>query len=128
MSDSDLPEVRRRILSFKYAFEGCSYVLRTQRNAWIHLGFTLAVVALGLWLGLSIHDWAILVITFIIVWVTEFTNTALEAAVDLVTLEQKPLAKAVKDVAAGSVLIGAIGSIIIGLLILGPPLYVRLFK
>ena len=120
-------EIYSRISSFKYAFEGWWYVLRTQHNAWIHAVLTIAVVIVGLWVELPLRDWAVLVLTFMAVWMAEFMNTALEAIVDMVQPEQHPLAKIAKDVAATAVLVGAIGAVIIGLLLLGPPLIEKLF-
>lgn len=115
-----------RIKSFQFAFEGWWYVLRTQPNAWIHALITTVTVLLGLWLRLPRRDWTILILTFMIVWMAEFTNTALEALVDMVMPEPHPLAKVTKDVAAATVLVGAIGAVLIGLLILGPALWQRL--
>lgn len=117
----------RRVKSFRYAFAGWWHVLRTQPNAWIHATVTVAVVLLGLWLRLSRTDWAILILTFTAVWTAEFINTAIEAVVDLVSPTPHPLAKTAKDVAAAAVLVGACGAVLIGLLILGPPLWARLF-
>lgn len=115
-----------RIKSFKYAFAGSWYVLRTQPNAWIHALITAAVVLLAFWLRLPRRDWAILILTFVVVWMAEIANTALEALVDLVMPEPHPLAKVTKDVAAAAVLVGALGAVLVGLLILGPPLWQRL--
>ncbi|MBX3057255.1 MAG: diacylglycerol kinase family protein [Anaerolineae bacterium] len=117
----------RRVKSFHYAFAGWWHVLRTQPNAWIHAIVTVIVVLLGLWLRLSRTDWAILILTFTAVWMAEFINTAIEAVVDLVSPMPHPLAKTAKDVAAAAVLVGACGAVLIGLLILGPPLWARLF-
>ncbi len=61
------------------------------------------------------------------VWMAEFFNTALEAVVDIASPEYHPLAKIAKDVAAAAVLVGAFCAVIIGLLIMGPPLWGRLF-
>jgi diacylglycerol kinase (ATP) len=116
-------EIQNRLHSFHYAFAGWWYVLRTQRNAWIHALVTLVVVLLALWLRLPRWDWAILILTFMAVWMAEFMNTALEAVVDLAMPDIHPLAKMAKDVAAAAVLVGAIGAVVIGLLILGPPLW-----
>jgi len=118
---------RFRWVTFRYALEGFVHVLKTQPNAWVHSAFTLAVVLAGLWLGLSRVEWAILLATVAVVWVAEFINTAVEAAVDLATVETRPLAKIAKDAAAGGVLVAAIMAVGIGLLILGPPLWARLF-
>lgn len=119
-------EFQRRINSFRYAFAGWYYVLRTQRNAWIHAVISTAVVALALWLELPRRDWAILILTMMTVWMAEFMNTALEAVVDMTMPQRHPLAKVAKDVAAAAVLVGACGAVLIGLLILGPPLWERL--
>jgi diacylglycerol kinase len=88
---------------------------------------TLCVVAVGLWLQLSWHDWAVLILAIMAVWMAEFMNTAIEAVVDMTMPDIHPLAKIAKDVAAAAVLVGAIGAALIGLLLLGPPLWHRLF-
>lgn len=119
-------ELRKRIRSFGYAFAGWGYVLRTQRNTWIHGLATIAVVLLAWWLGVSRTEWAILLLTITVIWMAEFMNTAVEAIVDLVSPNHHPLAKVAKDVSAAAVLVGACGAVLIGLLILGPPLWARL--
>ncbi len=115
--------LRSRVQSFAYAARGWWYVLRTQRNAWIHVVITIVVVLLSIWLGLTPRDWAILVLTIALVFIAEFLNTAIEAVVDLASPGQHPLAKLAKDVGAGAVLLAAIAAVVIGLLILGPPLW-----
>jgi len=115
-----------RYNSFRYAFAGWQHVLRTQRNAWIHALASVAVFAMGLWLRLPARDWAVIIVAVAMVWNAEFINTALEAVVDLASPQQHPLAKVGKDVGAAAVLIAASSSILIGLLILGPPLWQRL--
>ena len=112
--------------SFRCAFAGWWYVLRTQRNVWIHTTASVMVILLGLWLRLPARDWAVLVLTIAMVWTSEFINTALEAAVDLASPRQNHLARIAKDVSAAAVLIAALSSILIGLLILGPPLWARI--
>jgi diacylglycerol kinase len=118
---------RNIIDSFRHAFAGLWYAFRTQRNTRIHLIITAGVIALGLWLGLSCTQWAVLVLTIGFVLVSEMLNTVAESLVDLVSPEYHPQAKIVKDVTAGAVLLGAIISIIVGLLVLGPPLWARVF-
>jgi diacylglycerol kinase (ATP) len=126
MPKSPHNELYSRVKSFQYAFEGWWHVLRTQRNAWIHALVSSIVFGLGFWLQISRHEWAILLLTIMVVWMAEFMNTALEALVDLATPDYHPLAKIAKDVAAASVLVGALGAILIGLLILGPPLWQKI--
>ncbi|MBN1147038.1 MAG: diacylglycerol kinase family protein [Anaerolineales bacterium] len=115
-----------RILAFRYAFAGWWYVIRTQRNAWIHAIVSVMVVILGAWLQLPRRDWVMIVIAMAMVWTAEFLNTALEAVVDLASPQQHELARVGKDVGAAAVLIAAISAALIGLLILGPPLWQRL--
>lgn len=114
--------IRLRARSFRYAFAGWWYVIRTQKNAWIHAVISVAVLAVTIWLQLSARDVAVLILTIAMVWTAEFLNTALEAVVDLASPELHPLAKVGKDVGAAAVLIGALASVIIGVLIIGPPL------
>jgi diacylglycerol kinase len=113
---------RSRAKAIGFAIEGWEYVIRTQRNTWIHALASVVVVLMGFWLQLSLQDWAILLIMIALVWIVEFINTAVEALTDLVSPERNHLAKTSKDVSAAAVLIAAATSIIIGLLILGPPL------
>lgn len=123
----DSPDTRRRaasrFASFRHAFAGWWYVLRTQHNAWIHALASVVVLAVALGLGLGRTDWALLILTVAMVWVAEFVNTAVETLVDLLSPDIHPLAKIAKDVAAASVLIAALAAVVIGILILGPPLW-----
>ncbi|MGB9673239.1 MAG: diacylglycerol kinase family protein [Anaerolineales bacterium] len=119
--------VYSRLQSFRHAFAGWGFVLRTQRNAWIHALASVCVILVSLWLRISLVDWAIILIAITIVWTAEFLNTALEAVADLASNgKQNRLAKVGKDVGAAAVLIAALSSILIGILILAPPLIERL--
>jgi diacylglycerol kinase len=125
------PDPRRsssRPDSFRHAFAGWWYVIRSQRNAWIHGVATLAVCILGLWLRLERLSWGLILLAISLVWLAEFVNTALEAVVDLASPDLSPLAKVGKDVGAAAVLIAAGAAALIGLLVLGPPLWSRLFS
>jgi diacylglycerol kinase len=116
-----------RAHSFRYAFSGWWFVIRTQRNAWIHTLVSVLVILLALWLDISRMDWAVIILAIAMVWIAEFLNTAMEAVVDLASRhEQHELARVGKDVGAAAVLIAAGCSVLIGLLILGPPLWERL--
>ena len=113
--------------SFGHAFRGWAYVLRTQRNAWIHALIATLVFILSFWLSLPLRDWAIIILAVGLVFGAEFINTAIEAVVDLASPVHHPLARVGKDVGAAAVLIAALVSILVGLLVLGPPLWSRLF-
>jgi diacylglycerol kinase len=118
--------LQTRASAFRYAFAGWWYVIRTQRNAWIHAIVSIVVLALSFWLRLPPRDLAVIIIAIAMVWMAEFVNTALEAVVDLASPQQHELAKVGKDVGATAVLIAAISAMLIGLLVLGPPLWQRL--
>jgi diacylglycerol kinase len=118
-----------RARSFRYAFSGWWFVIRTQRNAWIHAVVSVAVIIVSFWLRLPPRDWAVIIIAIAMVWTAEFINTALEAVVDLASHhEHNELARIGKDVGATAVLIAAMSAALIGFLILGPPLYRMLFQ
>jgi diacylglycerol kinase (ATP) len=109
-----------RIRSIRCALAGVSLMVASQHNAWIHAAATLAVVAVGLSFGLTKAEWCWIVLAVISVWTAEALNTAFEFLTDVASPQFHPLAAKAKDVAAGAVLITAVGSVIIGLLVLGP--------
>lgn len=115
-----------RIAAFGHAFRGWVHVLKTQQNAWIHSVVAAVVTLLGLWVHLTPRDWAVLVLTIAMVFMAEFINTAIEAVVDLASPVRHPLAKTGKDVGAAAVLVAALAAVLIGLLILGPPLWLKI--
>jgi diacylglycerol kinase (ATP) len=115
--------IARRLGSFRYAFAGIGHVIRTQRNAWIHAVISLSVIGIGAWLRLARIEWALIALAMGVVWAAEIINTALEALVDLAAPEPHPRARIAKDCAAAAVLVTAIMAVVIGLLVLGPPLW-----
>jgi len=109
-----------RLKSFGYAFRGIQTMLKSQHNAWIHAVATGVVVAAGFGFGLDRVEWCLVVLVIVAVWTAEALNTALEFLCDVASPEYHPLVEKAKDVAAGAVLISAIGAIAVGLLIFGP--------
>lgn len=118
--------LRSRIRSFKHAFAGWWFVIRTQRNAWIHALASVLVFLVSVWLQLNRLEWALIIVAVAMVWTAEFFNTALEVVVDLATREQHPLAKVSKDVGAAAVLIASLNAAVIGVIVLGPSLAEKL--
>ena len=108
------------VQSFRYAFAGLAHCFRTQRNFRIHIAAAVLAALLALFLGLTFVEWAVLTLLVVMVMAAEMVNTMVEALVDLVTAEYHPLAKVAKDVAAGIVLLTAIGAVAVGLLVFGP--------
>ncbi|MBJ6363112.1 diacylglycerol kinase [Paenibacillus sp. GCM10012307] len=119
--------MNRFLRSFGCAVSGIVFTVRTQRHMRFHIGAAAVVFLLAALLGLQAVEWAIIVGISVLVMVLEIVNTAIEKTVDLHMPTVHPLAKAAKDAAAGAVLLAAIASVIIGVIILGPPLYKLLF-
>lgn len=117
--------IKSRWQSIQYALQGIKHPLRTEPNTWVHAGISVAVIIMGIWLTLTPLEWAILLLTMSLTWAAEFFNTALEAALDLLHPQPHPKVKIAKDISAAAVLITAFFSVLIGLLILGPPLWER---
>ncbi len=115
----NLPKTLR---SFRFAGQGMIALFRYENNARFHALAALLITALGLWLGLTPTEWAIILTQVGLVFMAEAVNTAIEKLCDVVSPAQHPTIKAVKDMAAGAVLILAIVSVLVGLLILGPKL------
>lgn len=115
-----------RIQSFGYALAGWLYMLRYQKNTRIMSVSSIIIFGVAFWLQVDFTSWAILILTITAVWMAEFLNAAVEAVVNLATPEFHPMAKVAKDVAAAAVLLGAVASVLVGLLILGPPLLHKL--
>lgn len=120
------PHTTNLLASFQFAWAGLVYVARTERNFKIHLVATVLVLCMAAWLRVSRESLALLALTISMVLTAEIFNTAAELLVDLASPDYHPLAKSVKDLAAGAVLLTAIMAVVVGLLILGPPLWARL--
>jgi diacylglycerol kinase (ATP) len=115
-----------RIQSLGYALAGWLYMLRYQKNTRIMSVSSIIIFIVALWLQIDLTGWAILILTITTVWMAEFLNAAVEAVVNLASPDFHPMAKVAKDVAAAAVLLGAVASVLVGLLILGPPLLHKL--
>jgi diacylglycerol kinase (ATP) len=109
-----------RLRSFRYAFAGIAFMLRTQHNAWLHLAATIIVVTAGVVLRISNEDWRWLAVALVLVWVSEAVNTAFEHLCDMVSPDFHASVKISKDIAAGAVLIAAIGAVALGVLVFLP--------
>jgi diacylglycerol kinase (ATP) len=108
--------------SFNYAFEGIIYVVRTQRNMRIHFLVALAVLPLGVVLGVSRIEMLALILAVAFVILMEMANTALEMTIDVATPAFDPRARAAKDIAAGMVLVSAVTALFVGYLVFAPRL------
>jgi len=126
MSNTSRPNKGDLIASFRHALEGLWYVLRAERNARIHLIMAALVILVSAWLQLSAIEWVLMIAAIALVFAGEMLNTVVELTIDLITAERNPLAKRVKDVAAGAILVASVAAAVMGLLILGPRLWLKL--
>ncbi len=125
---SDLNVKTQRLLkSFQYAFSGIKAAILAEKNMRIHLFISMLVIIFGLWFSLTIVEWVVILFAIGGMLALEMINSAIERLVDLVTEEYHPLAKSAKDIAAGAVLIYAITSVIVGLLIFLPKIFLIFF-
>jgi diacylglycerol kinase (ATP) len=112
-----------RLTSMKHAIHGLTLLLTTQPNARLHAIAAIFVTLIGLYFGFTKAEWCWIILTITAVWTAEAFNTALEFLADAVSPDYHPLIGKAKDVAAGAVLIAAIGSVLIGLIIIVPYLF-----
>jgi diacylglycerol kinase len=115
-----------RIRSFRFAIHGVALTLQSQHNAWIHLFVSAGVIALSFYVDLPLTGWLWIITAITLVWAMETLNTAVERLADAAVPEIHPLIAQAKDASAGAVLIAVLGSALIGLLVLGPPLLEKL--
>lgn len=109
--------------SFRCAWDGIVYALKTQRNPRIHGLFALAAIILGVLFSLSLFEWLAIVMCITLVFSLELLNTAVEQAVDLSSPRWHQLAMWAKDCAAGAVLVGAFGSLVVAAIIFLPRIF-----
>ncbi len=122
--------LKQHTVSFRYAFKGFYYSLKTQPNFTVHFFFAVLAIFLGWVLAIDGTEWAILALTIVVVLTTEAVNTAIEMVTDALKIHKKTekddfYIMAAKDIGAGAVLLSALGSVVVGLLIFGPKIWAR---
>jgi len=109
---------KKLIRSFRDAGRGLAHLALYERNFKIHL---FALVCTIIWIivfKFSIIESAIMLAMASLVLTTEAFNSALEVLLDIIYPEHNGKTRIIKDVMAGSVLIAAIFSIVIGSLVI----------
>lgn len=112
--------------SIGHAIDGIVDLIKKERNAKIHLGATALVIFVGFKLDFIAQEWIWISLAVASVWVAELINSSIERLTDLVSPEHHPLAKQVKDYAAGAVLIMSLWAILVFCLIALPHLFMWL--
>jgi diacylglycerol kinase (ATP) len=109
-----------RARSFVYAGRGLRVMFMTQHNAWVHGVATFGVIGGGFVFGVARSEWLLLILAIVAVWTAESLNTAFEFLCDVAQPDFHPLVAKAKDVAAGAVLIAALGATAVGVLVFLP--------
>ncbi|NND98422.1 MAG: diacylglycerol kinase family protein [Pirellulaceae bacterium] len=120
-SDSE-PTRRGWIAKFGFAFRGLAFAIRTQNSFWVHLPITICVVVLASILQVGTWQWVALTLATAMVFATELLNTAIEQLVKVLHPDHDPRIGHALDMAAAGVLATSIGAVIVGVIVLGPPL------
>ena len=111
---------KRFLKSFKYSIEGLLYAYRYEQSMFIHMIFVILVITLNIVLKVGATNWLFTMLMLVVTLAAELINTAIEAAVDLVTLEIHPLAKIAKDCSSAATFVLSISSIVLALFIYVP--------
>jgi diacylglycerol kinase len=111
---------------FVHAVRGVLVAVGREPNFLVHGAAAAAVVALGAWLELSAERWALLALCIALVLTAEIVNTAIEHLARAITPSQHPEIRDALDVASGAVLVATIGAVVVGVVLLGPPLVAAL--
>jgi len=112
--------LRKRLASFRYAFQGIKRLFTHEPNSWIHLFVTVCVLIAGIWLHIAVWEWIIVIMAIGFVLTAEAFNSAIECLGDAVCQEPHEYIKHAKDLAAGAVLLSAITAAIVGLIVFLP--------
>jgi diacylglycerol kinase (ATP) len=111
-----------RLQSFRFAARGLSWLIRSQPNARLHAAAAAAAVAAGFFLRIERLEWVAVALAIAAVVAAEAMNSAIEEICDVVSPEFHPGVERAKNVAAGGVLIAALGAVAVGVLVFGPRL------
>lgn len=114
---------KRRLKSFKYAFNGFGILIREEHNARIHIFIAICVFVAGLVFEISKSEWIAVTLCMGMVIALEMINSAIENLADFVSTEKQARIKKVKDLTAGAVLLGAMTAVIIGLIVFLPKIF-----
>jgi len=102
-----------RIKSFKPAFQGLFFMLRNEKNAWVHTIATVIAIILMFVLKLNYIEILFFISAIFLVWITEIINSAFEYFLDFIHKEKNQTIKVIKDLSAASVLLSAFYALVV---------------
>ncbi len=112
--------LKRVFYSAKYSINGLSYAYRHEHSLWIHAGCSLVAIVLGIIFNISHMQWSLVLISLAVILAFELVNTAMEACVDMVTLEYNELARIAKDCCSAATFVVSMTGIVIILVVFWP--------
>jgi diacylglycerol kinase (ATP) len=113
--------ITRLLRAFGYSFQGFRHAWREEAAFRQELLLSLGVIPLGLYLGRSGVERALLVSPMLLILVVEILNSAVEAVVDRSGTERHPLAGMAKDMGSAAVMLSFVLLGTVWLLILSDP-------
>lgn len=123
MKDQTRFSWKKRLLSFKFAWQGFLSLIKTEHNSWIHLFVAACVIGAGFIWHISLTEWCLVALCIGLVISAEAVNSSIEALADKISTEQNPLIGKAKDLAAFAVLFLTLASVTVGLLIFIPKIF-----
>lgn len=112
--------IRRLLKSFKYAFRGFRKAFIQEQNLQIHVAVSIVVIFLGVYLNIRKWEMITLLLLIFAILILELINTIFERLADMLRPRIHSYVEVIKDVMAATVLIAAIGAVIIGIIIFFP--------
>lgn len=112
--------LKRFYYSSKYAIDGIIYAYKNEHSLWIHAALSTLAIVCGFLLNISHTQWSIMLVTLAVILAFELVNTAMEACVDMVTLEYNELARIAKDCCSGATFVMTMTGAVIAAIIFGP--------
>ena len=110
----------RFVRSFTFSISGLIYAYKYEQSMLVHVLATICVIAANFFFGVTAVEWLVTILAIGIVLSAELINTAIEAIVDMVTLEFHPLAKIAKDCGSAATFVLAMMAATIGCVVYIP--------
>ncbi len=104
---------KRFLMSWKNSWDGLVNAYAHEQSLYIHAITSILAIITGILLKISFNQWAIILISLVVVLAVELLNTAIEATVDLITDQYHPLAKIAKDSGSAATFVSSVAAAII---------------
>ncbi|ANI89270.1 diacylglycerol kinase [Arachidicoccus ginsenosidimutans] len=123
MNSKEKFSFKKRLASFRFAFNGLKLFIKTEHNAWIHIAATLVAIGFGAMFKISKTEWIEIFIVIGFVFSMEIINAAIERLCDFIYPDEHEIIKQIKDISAAAVLVSALVALIVGVIIFLPKIF-----